>query len=234
MKLYRSLVYRELKLTWKHMMILLMLSSILCGIILSIIGFVMQDEEFVEALSGILALVTAVASGGNNGIHKADINAGWKRYSYVLPVTSSQKALTDLMVKLIYIALFGMILVGTVLFTDYISGYNHVIYTVSNYLAFSVIALFLDTVYSGILLLASDRNSSRIIGIIASLTVIFLFNEFNTQLAGLSNKKYKYSLEELMHMMETGKVMMILLMIFAFLCLLYYFVIRRVYERRDV
>ena len=137
------------------------------------------------------------------------------------------------MVKLIYIALFGMILVGTVLFTDYISGYNHVIYTVSNYLAFSVIALFLDTVYSGILLLASDRNSSRIIGIIASLTVIFLFSEFNTQLAGLSNKQYKYSLEELVHMMETGKVMMIILMIFAVLCLVYYYVIRLVYERRE-
>ncbi|MBR3022895.1 MAG: hypothetical protein IKH71_00430, partial [Oscillospiraceae bacterium] len=92
---------------------------------------------------------------------------------------------------------------------------------------------FLDTVYSGILLLASDRISSRIIGIIASLTVIFLFSEFNTQLAGLSNKQYKYSLEELVLMMETGKVMMLLLMIFAVLCLVYCYVIRLVYERSE-
>ena len=113
MKMYRSLVYREWRLSRGHyilMTILFLLTEtvfILPVLVEKQSLLEMTAEELRETKVSIavialfLAAIGGFMAGMNNRVHKADIASGWKRYSYVLPPTAKQRAASDLMMKLI-------------------------------------------------------------------------------------------------------------------------------------
>ena len=133
MKLYRSLIYRELKLTRKRCLLMLILFLLLSLLMLLpiMIGGLSGDSEMEEDLlsivwlaSGIVALTGGFLAGTNNGLQKADINSEWKRYSFILPPTAKQQALSDLLTKLCYILFFGLLSVAFLMVFKIVSGIN--------------------------------------------------------------------------------------------------------------
>ena len=115
MKLYRSLVYRELRLTRKRYALMFILFVLLAAMF-ALPAF--RDDIFfddtteaekyiiVTLFTIIPAAIGSFIAGSNNGVHKSDINTGWKRNSVTLPATPVQKAGADLIVKLIVFLLF--------------------------------------------------------------------------------------------------------------------------------
>ena len=81
MALYRSLVYRELKLTWKHYLLFLVLYVLMVG--LFTFPFIIIQEEnlfktigleevFLKMFGSFLAVLGALTSGTPNNIQKID------------------------------------------------------------------------------------------------------------------------------------------------------------------
>ena len=88
MKLYRSLVYRELRLTRKRGLLMLIMFLLLALLMISPIFFgffsmVVEGEDSPKDIIPIfvvtVALTGGILAGTNNGVQKADISSGWKR-----------------------------------------------------------------------------------------------------------------------------------------------------------
>ena len=131
MKLYRSLIFRELKLTRKRFLLMLILFLLLAALMLTpiMLGGLSGTSEMNEDLlsivifaSGVVTLTGGFMAGTNNGLQKADINSGWKRYSYILPTTAKQQALSDLLTKLCYILFFGLLSVAFLMVCKIVAG----------------------------------------------------------------------------------------------------------------
>ncbi|MBP0962282.1 MAG: hypothetical protein J5864_09095, partial [Oscillospiraceae bacterium] len=155
MALYRSLVYRELKLTWKHYILYLVLYMLMAG--LFTLPFIILPQEnlyktigleeiFLKVLAIFLALLGALTSGTPNNIIKMDVDSGWKRYSYSLPVTSGEKAMADLIVKLVYFILFGLLAVVSSAIIGGRSGYGLFCFTLNVYLIMSSVFWIFDAI----------------------------------------------------------------------------------------
>lgn len=176
MKMYTSMLYRELKLTRKRfilMLILFLLMAILMMIPLFIGGFADLEEtdesslEIVILFSCTAALIGGLMAGTNNGLQKSDINSGWKRYSFVLPATAKQQALSDLMLKLCYIVLFGVLLFVYTFIYGSFTGCSPVPFGLNFYLGTVAVVMLIDVAYSYIIMFAKTKNDLKILGVIA-------------------------------------------------------------------
>lgn len=191
MKLYRSLIYREWKLTRKRYIITLLL-IILMGVLVMlpfILGLEENDpEESVEeatAVATIFSMVVTVtggvAAGTNNGVNKADISANWKRYSYALPTTSKQQAAADLMVKSAFTIFVGILCLGFSFLLQGFTGCSVWSPTLTVYLAISAAAFLLDAFYSIIILRSKDEKELKknvIVGFFASALILRIVSLF--------------------------------------------------------
>ena len=114
MSLYRSLVYREIKLTKTHSIMLVGISLVLMALMLLLCPFygsVENDDDIaaINVMSLTFAFIVSAMGASSNDIPKKDIAAGWRRYIYVLPVTPAQQAASDILTKLISIGVFFII-----------------------------------------------------------------------------------------------------------------------------
>lgn len=178
MNIYRSLIYREFRLTRKRYLITLLM-VILLGVLLILPCILDTDEDYDEDISYenavaeiaiftmMIAAVGGVAAGTNNGVQKSDISCGWKRYSYALPYTSKQKTTADLIVKSAFILAVGAVCMGVTFFIQSKFGYSVWVPTLMLYLAFIAAAFFLDAAYSYIILLSKDEKELKKNAIIA-------------------------------------------------------------------
>lgn len=109
MKKYKSLLYREWKLSSKHYisrLCLLLMATVLMALV---VGFMdATGGGFAVFISYLLVALAAGLISEDNGVFKADINSDWMTYSYALPVTALDKAVTRYILKLITVVL-GMI-----------------------------------------------------------------------------------------------------------------------------
>ena len=159
MALYRSLVYRELKLTRKHYFLYLVLYSLMG--LLFMLPLVLSGEGSFDKKSGLsyetgksiiqmfavlLALLGAVTSGSTNNVQKMDINSGWKRYSYTLPLTAGEKAMSDFLLKILVFLLFGVLSSVFVLGISYGSGYDVMCFMLNMYLIMSAEIWLIDAI----------------------------------------------------------------------------------------
>lgn len=108
MKKYKSLLYREWKLSSKHYFIRLGLLLLCTGLFTMIIGILDgPDAPFATFMAYLMVALAASLISEDNGVFKSDINANWMRYSYALPVTALDKAIVRYILKLITI-IIGM------------------------------------------------------------------------------------------------------------------------------
>ena len=257
MKLYRSLIYRELKLTRKRCILMLILFLLLSLLMLLpiMIGGLSGDSEMEEDLlsivwlaSGIVALTGGFLAGTNNGLQKADINSGWKRYSFILPPTAKQQALSDLLTKLCYILFFGLLSVAFLMVCKIVSGINTAVEGIDPicrmlniYLGAVCAVMLVDIAYSYIMMFANDKNQLKLISALAFvgagavLKVFGLFPRMNkTEKPAEDGTMIS---EEAVNKFETflssGKTTLCILAVFVVLCVLFFLAMWRSHERRE-
>lgn len=122
---YKSLVYREWKVSKKYYAprtVLLGLFLILLGYVVILIAKDPTTDPPEATTMGILCLsylfiaCIAAMAGDDNGVHKADVDTGWLRFSWALPLTAFETAMGKYIFRVIVIAIgttFMFVSVGT-------------------------------------------------------------------------------------------------------------------------
>ena len=257
MKLYKSLVYRELRLTRNRFILMLILFLLLAALMLTpiMLGGLSGTSEMNDDLlsivifaSGVVTLTGGIMAGTNNGLQKADINSGWKRYSYILPTTAKQQALSDLLIKLSFILLFGLLSAAFALVCKIVTGINFAVeglnpvcMMLNIYLGSVCAVMLVDIAYSYILMFANDKNQLKIIGVIAFvgagvvLRVFDLFPGMNND--DKSAKDGAMISQEMVNKFETilcsEKTLLCISAAFVVLCILFFLAMWRSHERRE-
>ena len=257
MKLYRSLIYRELKLTRKRFILMLILFLLLALLVmtpafLGAFSETLEPEEDPLAVTllftGFVALTGGVLAGTNNGLQKADISSGWKRYSFILPATARQQALSDLLIKLGYIVFFGALSLVYCLIYGIIAGSNVISHTMNIYFGTVSALMLVDTAYSYIVMFARDKTQLKIMGVIAFFGAGLILKVFDLFSAGAGLFKGEKASEQSADggaliseeafskfLTTLGEVKTTLCVsgAFAVVCVLYFLVMWRSHERRE-
>ena len=257
MKLYRSLVYRELKLTRKRFLLMLILFLLLAALMLTPImlgGFSAPAEgedapvEMILLFVGTVALTGGFLAGTNNGLQKADISTGWKRYSFVLPTTAKQQALSDLLVKLMLILLFGLLSAAFAMIYSVTANYNALGLMLNIYLGAVCAVMLIDVAYSYIIMFAKSKKDLAVIGVAAFLgagLIIKIVDLFSSGTNLLNDKNLAEQPAEdgalisdaafnrFVTALSSGKTTHCIVIAFAVLCALFFLVMWRSHERRE-
>lgn len=257
MKLYRSLVYRELKLTGNRfllMLILFLLLALLMLIPVMLGGFSEPAEgedapvEMILLFVGTVALTGGFLAGTNNGLQKADISSGWKRYSFVLPPTAKQQAVSDLLTKLLFILFFGLLSAAFAMIYSIMGDYNAFGLTLNIYLGAVCAVMLIDIAYCYIIMFAKSKNDLAVIGVAAFLgagliiKIVDLFSSGTNllnddNLAEQSAEGSALISDEAFNRFVTalgsGKTTLCVVIAFVVLCALFFLVMWRSHERRE-
>lgn len=248
MKLYRSLIYRQLKLTRKHCILMLILYLLLSLLMLTpiILGdFSGSGEEspveLIPLFVGIIALISGLIAGTNNGLQKADISSGWKRYSFVLPPTAKQQAMSDLLVKLCYILFFGLLSASFALIYTAKSNFNALGIMLNIYLGTVCAVMLIDIAYSYIMMFAKDKNQLKIIGVIAFIGAgiilrvagIFINVKSPEHPSDSGDLISDEAINSSVNNLSSGKTTFFILAVFVVLCALFFLAMWRSHERRE-
>ena len=249
MKMLRSLIFREYKLSRGHQLLMLILFLLVAGCML--IPFILGGDDFEpadleEEIASIyifpllVGIVGGVFAGNNNGVHKADINSGWKRYYAVLPPTSSQIAFAETIYKMGFALLLGAV---TFAFSGIIYGYtgfSTYVFGMNIFLICAGFFIISDAVYSYILLLAKDEKDAkkyRMIGFFAVagvLKVLSMFAEKKAKTAmDYSEKSIFMDIAKIAETAASEKVLVVSAVLFAVSIVVYFIMIRKSYERRE-
>ena len=257
MKLYRSLVFRELKLTRKRFLLMLILFILLSLLMLTpiMLGGLSGTSEMNEDLlsivifaSGVVTLTGGFMAGTNNGLQKADISTGWKRYSFILPPTAKQQAVSDLLVKLCYILFFGLLSAAFALVCITVSGintaaegFNPVCRMLNTYLGSVCAVMLVDIAYSYIMMFANDKNQLKIIGVIAFVGAGVVFRVFDL-FPGMNHDEKsakggavisQETVSKIEKILCSGKTLLCIFATFVVLCALFFLAMWRSHERRE-
>lgn len=255
MKLYRSLVYRELKLTRKRCFLMVILFVLLAALMLTPLilgGFSEPGEEapveMILLFVGTVSMTGGFLAGTNNGVQKADISAGWKRYSFVLPPTAKQQALSDLLVKLMLILFFGLLSAAFAMIYSLSSDYNAFGLMLNIYLGAVCAVMLIDIAYSYIIMFAKTKKDLAVIGVAAFLgagliiKIVDLFSS-GTNLLNDNNLAEQQAeggalisdaaFNRFVTALSSGKTTHCIVIAFAVLCALFFLVMWRSHERRE-
>lgn len=189
MKKYKSLIFRELKLSRKHYLGVFALIVIFAGLMLLSI-FVSGREAvkngesldaFALAMSYMFAIVGSACIAADSGVFKEDMNSGWRRYSYALPVTAFEKTVAKYAVKIIAI-IIGMAVIFLGSAAIFAAGGSTLkTGTVCSFFLMLDFFLIFDIVFQAFILRAEDTKSLKKLGSIAGIItfiVVFILPEF--------------------------------------------------------
>ena len=254
MKLYRSLFFREMKLTRKRfflMTLMILLLALLMLIPIMLGGFSEPDGgeespvEMVLLFVGMVYLTGGFMAGTNNGLQKADINSGWKRYSFILPPTAKQQAMSDLLVKLCYILFFGLLSAAFTWIYTIAADFNAFGLMLNIYLGAVCAVMLVDIAYCYIVMFAKDKNQLKVLGVIAFLGAGFILRAANLFLKCLNVKTPSQhdenggdmisdeAFNRFVTVLCSGKTTLCILAAFAVICALFFLVMWRSHERRE-
>lgn len=240
MKLYKSLVYRELKLTRRHY--LLMLILFLLMLLFMLIPVMISGDEGTDAsadssgvnLYGLMvAMVGGAAAGLDNELHKSDINVGWRRYRIVLPPTAVQNAAANLLVKLIYVLVFGVLIGAFCALVNNFSVSVDVLAVINQYLMITTACFLFSLVFDGILMLAKDEKELKKYGAIASIAIVALYLLLSSAFDSFGMGELTKKAKKILGIMGTAAFTAFALALFVCVCAAYFIVVWRAYERRE-
>ena len=255
MKLYTSLIYREWKLTRKRFLLRLILFLLLSLLMLTpiMVGGLLDPEEganveLILFFVGSVSLTGSLLAGTNNGIQKADISSGWKRYSFVLPPTAKQQALSDLLVKLCDILFFGLLSGAFAMIYSIAANYNAFGIMLNIYLGAVCAVMLIDVAYSYIIMFAKSKKDLAVIGVAAIhgagliIKIVDLFSS-GTNLLNDNNLAEQpaedgalisdAAFNRFVTALSSGKTTLCIVIAFAVLCALFFLVMWRSHERRE-
>lgn len=188
MKKYKSLLYREVKISIKSYIerFMLMLLYIVMVLLIVFAEAMTSTDTPVEVTTGIalqffllLAILAALIICEDNEVFRSDIRTGWGRYSMVLPITALEKTITR------YIIRIGTMLIGAVLcllctwIIDYKFGSSISGCIVSIYLIMLDVRLLVDAMVSTYTLLSgNEKNAKKIKFILIAILVLAVLCTF--------------------------------------------------------
>lgn len=190
MKLYRSLIYREWKLTRRHYVIRLIMALLLAVLMFIPLYFGSRGEADADLdsvlvlFSSILAASTAILASSDNEMYKKDLLSGWKTYSHVLPVTANNKAAVSTFFKI------AGFLAGALIISVYIIMLDSkmALHMINLYLISFALAFLVSMVSQFIQYMATDKKTLQIlrtVGFIAAMAVFILIDSvFSRSKAG--------------------------------------------------
>ena len=182
MNKYKSLVFRELKLSARHYTFRgMMFLAFMALIILVMFVLKFQAEKQGSTLDGFalagayaVGIMGAVIIGENNDVYKADVNSGWLEYSRTLPLTAFEKTMAKYIAKLIVIV-GGSILVilGTVLVYA-ISGCSLSVNIILSQFVFIDALLIFNIILEMFIMRATDTKALKKIGAVIGVVLAVL------------------------------------------------------------
>lgn len=183
MNMYKSLVFREWKLSKKHYILRTVIFALLSTLFLLTTYSMGKEADqgkssvdgFLFIMAYFIGIVAAVIVAEDNGVYKADVKSGWLNYSWTLPITAFEKAMSK------YIFKGGLVSVGMITTVMVIAG----MYALcggnfniqSTYLFFIVVdaVLLYDLVRQIIIMHAVDVKSLKKMGNIAGIILAVIF-----------------------------------------------------------
>lgn len=179
MKLYSSLVFRELKLIrrgliWKTVLILFFAAFML--IPFAAIRYSDSADAdvlyFVVMVCGLVPFSTAALAGTSESVYRSDVNSGWNTFSFALPVTSRERTAAMFIIKIITAAAgaFLSVLYGFAGMMINAGGTEEMPvmkFMIMSYLFSLVLISVYTTVEQAVIMQATDEKSVKKYGIIA-------------------------------------------------------------------
>lgn len=200
MSVYRSLIFREFRVTRRTVILRLILILLIVAVfILPLLMGVFSDPESGEAedlfslylVLPLLAGTAGILASFDTGIYKSDVNTGWARYSCVLPVTARQKAGAMLAAKLILMAAAFVILLIAPAAVSAAKTEVHIresfMITLNSYLAVFAAGLVISSVQLAFIIQARDKDSMKKLGIIAGVIGLGLFELASNVIPDMNN-----------------------------------------------
>lgn len=185
MSKYKSLIYREWKLSSKHY-ILRFVTVLLFALLFALaVKFAADSGSLVEEggfgpaqfavfVSCLISMAVSIIAAEDNGVHNLDVKVDWVRYSYALPITAFEKTVTKYVFKL-GAAIFGALLTficSTAVCA--LSGASFDINTIVLYVLFLDVILIYDLIVQVIVLRARDKESLKKAKTIAGAVAFFI------------------------------------------------------------
>ncbi|MCH5275837.1 MAG: hypothetical protein J1E65_08350 [Lachnospiraceae bacterium] len=104
MRKYKSLLFREYKLSRNHYLFRLVILTLFLGLVfLAILLNHDESQETKNSISIFMSLLFAIITGfvcaDDAGVYRSDINAGWYTYSYCLPISLFEKSFVRYFIK---------------------------------------------------------------------------------------------------------------------------------------
>lgn len=249
MKMYRSFLFRSFRITrGRDRLFILLLLLITSLFSLALIAFKKNDPkevaemaDFIGGCSFILAVLCGMCAGTNNGIYKTDVSTGWNRYIKVLPPTAVQRTIAELLIKLVYVLMFGSITLFYTIFVNERTGICMIHSALNIFMIISALSVLTDAVYSFIIMFAKNKKQLRILGLAA-----FVFAGFVLRLAGTieiktnigsslptSDPLHDSSVYTLSEIIGSNKVTLFAVAAFMIVCGIYFLALWRSHERRE-
>ena len=239
MKLYKSLVYRELKLSRKYyaligMMLLFLAVSLMIVLILPSAESISADEEAVLPLDlvsigiGIIGGFMGVRDGGN---YSMDVKTGWARTVYALPVTGKQMACAALMQRMISLSGAAVIIIAYAIAFRAATGFSVFIQLIAVFLICAGAGLILDAVYGAVVRMFRDKRQQKKMIVAGNAAVIAFF----ILIEKVVSLVFKPSVDEtkVLKFVNSPFFAVIGIAFFAASALLYFVAISKSYERRE-
>ncbi len=188
---YKSLLYREWKVSKKfyllRIVLILLFTLMLGGVMIywstGAVGTLVIEGETVPATEGpmdvtfiflfyLLVLFMAAASGEDNGVYKSDVNSGWLKFSWALPVTAHEKAVTRFSFRGIVVLIGTLYMFASIGVICGITGFAHMKTVVYAFFWCLDFCLLLDTIKDFVIMRAVDMKAVKKMGNIALVVII--------------------------------------------------------------
>lgn len=186
MEKYKSLLYREWKITKKFYLLRIVLLVLFTALLGGIAKFVVNVSTGPEAVAGaaefidwalifffyLLVLFMAAASGEDNGVYKSDVSSGWLKFSWALPVTAHEKAVTKLTFRGIVVLIGTVYMFVSIGVISGITGFAHMKTVVFAFFWCLDFCLLYDAIKDFIIMRAVDVKAVKKMGNIALVVII--------------------------------------------------------------
>ena len=239
MKLYPSLIFREFKLSRGYYILFFLLFVFLCFIQMMVFFIPTADacgnvQEITPAVTLMSIAVPALGAffitrdGGN---YRKDVNTGWARYVYSLPVTARQRAGSSLLLRLCAASFCALMTVGFVAGIKAVTGVSTLVPLLGSFMIGMAAALLL-------IMLARDRKKLRkqiIVGNVVLIAAGWLFSAYVSAAKHYSGefKLTKETMLRLCDKLHSGGFLAGSAAAAAIAALLYFIVLTVSFERRE-
>ncbi|WP_143098660.1 hypothetical protein [Ruminococcus albus] len=189
----------------------------------------------------MLAMLCGMIAGANNGVYRMDANTGWNQYIRVLPPTPLQQAVADLLIKLIYILIYGTIIMVYADFSDDHTGLHLMSYVMNIFLFFATIFVIIDTVYCFVVMFSKNRSQLEIMGLSAIVCGVIIIIKLCKLIGNIrmyspvppDHPLYGSSYYIFASYVGSGKVTAVAVSSFVISLGLYFLTLWRMHERRE-